>query len=110
MFSPFADRYSHARSGSYLREKSSGYYSASAYFVSMVLTDVLFLRLVPPVLLSSVMYWMCGLHPGTSHFLWFTALLVFTAFTGQYMCFVFVSVLPVICSAVSICVCLRALT
>jgi len=80
----------------YLREKSSGYFSASAYFVSMVITDVIFLRLIPPVLLSVVMYWMCGLHAGTSHFLWFTFLLVCTAFTGVAICLLISVVTPTV--------------
>lgn len=80
----------------YLREKSSGYFSSSAYFVSLVLTDVIFLRLIPPILLSSVMYWMCGLHAGITHFLWFTGLLVFTSFTGVAICLLISVVTPTV--------------
>lgn len=82
----------------FLRERASGYYSTSAYFVAMVLTDVVFLRLVPPVLLAVILYPMCALHPGITHFFWFASLCVFTCFTGVAFCLL----ISVVTSTVSV--------
>jgi ABC-type multidrug transport system ATPase subunit/ABC-type multidrug transport system permease subunit len=71
----------------YLREKSAGFYSPSAFFASTVFLDILFVRIAPCILLSVNLYWLAGLHPGPSHFFFFTLILVLVslASTGFMM-------------------------
>jgi len=44
------------------RERSNGFYKASAYYVSKLLFDLLPLRVLPPVLCGSTLYYMVGLN------------------------------------------------
>ena len=48
----------------FMRERSSGCYQTFAYFIAVVLFDILPLRLLPPALFSIVSYPMIGLRAG----------------------------------------------
>jgi len=45
-----------------VRERSNGFYKASAYYVSKLLFDLIPLRFLPPVLCGSILYYMVGLN------------------------------------------------
>ncbi|RKP20052.1 hypothetical protein ROZALSC1DRAFT_8602, partial [Rozella allomycis CSF55] len=47
----------------FTRERSNGFYSPSAYFVTKILFDIIPLRTVPPLLFGSIVYYMVGLYP-----------------------------------------------
>jgi ABC-type multidrug transport system permease subunit len=71
----------------FVRERNAGYYSVGSFFLSVTLTDLIPLRLIPPVLMSCSMYWLIGLHSGPMHFVWFALLLVLTAFCSTSIVF-----------------------
>ncbi|QLL32138.1 hypothetical protein HG536_0C03060 [Torulaspora globosa] len=60
----------------FIKERSNNYYSPAAYFISKVLSDVLPLRVVPPVLLALVVYPLVGLNMKGQAFLIFIGVLV----------------------------------
>ncbi|KAJ1560947.1 hypothetical protein HK405_005440 [Cladochytrium tenue] len=69
----------------FLRERSNGFYGASAFYCARLLADVVPLRLLPALLLGCVAYPMVGLAPGADHFGKFIGLLlVFSAETGLF--------------------------
>jgi len=60
----------------FLRERSSGYYSPTAWLLSRFIFDVVPLRLVPTIIVSSVTYWMARLAPHPANFFKFLFILV----------------------------------
>ncbi|TFK45642.1 hypothetical protein OE88DRAFT_1669039 [Heliocybe sulcata] len=60
----------------FLRERSSGYYSPTAWLLSRFIFDVVPLRLVPTIIVSSVTYWMAGLAHHPANFFKFLFILV----------------------------------
>ncbi|KAI0121076.1 ABC transporter-like protein [Xylariales sp. AK1849] len=62
----------------FVRERANGYYSPITYFVAKVAFDIIPLRIIPPILMGSIIYPMTGLIPDASHF--FTFLLVLVLF------------------------------
>jgi hypothetical protein len=53
-----------------LRDRASGHYSASAYYVAKVISEWLW-RLPFPLIFSIIVYWMIGLRAGAGHFFLF---------------------------------------
>jgi ABC-type multidrug transport system ATPase subunit/ABC-type multidrug transport system permease subunit len=60
----------------FLRERSSFYYSPTAWLLSRFLFDVVPLRLIPTIIVSTITYWMAGLAPDAAHFFKFLLILV----------------------------------
>eukprot|EP00210_Caulerpa_lentillifera_P005025 g4799.t1 len=61
------------------RERGNGVYGASAYFLSVLLFDLIPLRVLPPMFFSVLSYWMIDLHSGCALcILWFTLIVVLT--------------------------------
>ncbi|KAL4251686.1 ATP-binding cassette subfamily G transporter, partial [Pleurotus pulmonarius] len=60
----------------FLRERSSSYYSPSAWLLSRFLFDVIPLRIIPTIIVSTITYWMAGLAPDAEHFFKFLFILV----------------------------------
>lgn len=61
------------------RERGNGVYGASAYFLSVLLFDLIPLRVLPPMFFAIFSYWMIGLHEGCALcVLWFTLIVVLT--------------------------------
>ncbi|GMM54940.1 putative ATP-dependent permease [Maudiozyma humilis] len=52
----------------FLKERSNNYYTPLAYYASKVLSDVLPLRVIPPILMVIVVYPLAGLNMGDSAF------------------------------------------
>ncbi|KAI8064852.1 P-loop containing nucleoside triphosphate hydrolase protein [Gilbertella persicaria] len=73
----------------FMRERENGYYSPGAYFVAKVLFDIIPLRVVPPLVMGSVSYYMIGLN--TSFVIFGKFLLVLVLFNlaaaGLCLCF-----------------------
>jgi ABC-type multidrug transport system permease subunit len=72
----------------FVRERSNGVYSAWAYYFSKIMFDVVPLRVVPPVIMASIMYWMVGLRPEVEAFLWFVGVLVLFNVVCGGICFI----------------------
>lgn len=60
----------------FIKERSNNYYSPLAYFISKILSDVLPLRVVPPVLLALVVYPLVGLNMANHAFFKFIGVLI----------------------------------
>lgn len=73
----------------FMRERENGYYSPASYFVAKVLFDVVPLRVIPPLVMGSVNYYMIGLNPALPVFGKFLLVLVLfnLAAAGLCLCF-----------------------
>ncbi|KAI0737947.1 ABC transporter [Daedaleopsis nitida] len=60
----------------FLRERSAGYYSPSTWLLSRVIFDVVPLRIIPTIIVSTITYWMAGLAHDAAHFFKFLLILV----------------------------------
>ncbi|CUS21012.1 LAQU0S02e03730g1_1 [Lachancea quebecensis] len=60
----------------FLKERSNNYYSPMAYYISKILSDVLPLRVIPPILLALVVYPTVGLNMNNNAFFKFVLILV----------------------------------
>jgi len=78
----------------FLRERSNGMYRTSAYFTAKTLCDVIPMRIVPPILLGGITYYMVGLRPGLSHFLWYLLALVLVSLVAGALCLAIGSAIP----------------
>jgi hypothetical protein len=76
-----------------LRHRANGYYSPLAYFLSKVLFDILPLRIIPSIILGSIVYGMVGLVPNLTEFWKFLLTLVlFNLATASVVFFISVAV------------------
>ncbi|XBW38381.1 hypothetical protein QEN19_003968 [Hanseniaspora menglaensis] len=55
----------------FLKERSNNYYHPSAYYVSKIISDIVPLRLIPPILLSVIVYPLVGLNMGDGQPIYF---------------------------------------
>ncbi|KAJ7272947.1 hypothetical protein C8J57DRAFT_1178602 [Mycena rebaudengoi] len=60
----------------FLRERSSSYYSPAAWLLSRVFFDVLPLRIIPTIIVSTITYWMAGLAHDPAHYFKFLFILI----------------------------------
>ncbi|KAG4430218.1 hypothetical protein IFR05_014304 [Cadophora sp. M221] len=70
----------------FVRERANGYYSPITYFAAKVLFDVVPLRIIPPIIMGSIIYPMTGLVPDWSHFLKFILVLVLFNLAAAGIC------------------------
>ena len=65
------------------RERGNGVYGASAYFLSVLLFDLIPLRVLPPMFFSIISYWLMDLHSGCALcILWFTLVAPFFSYAS----------------------------
>ncbi|KAL1249214.1 hypothetical protein QQF64_020219 [Cirrhinus molitorella] len=69
----------------FVHEYISGYYRVSVYFLSKILSDVLFLRTIPGIIFSCVVYWMIGLKSTPEAFFTFLFSVVLVSYTATSM-------------------------
>ncbi|KAF9484945.1 hypothetical protein BDN70DRAFT_871937 [Pholiota conissans] len=60
----------------FLRERSSSYYSPVTWLLSRFFFDMIPLRLIPTIIVSTITYWMAGLAPEAVNFFKFLLILV----------------------------------
>ncbi|KAG6052020.1 hypothetical protein E4U33_000572 [Claviceps sp. LM78 group G4] len=70
----------------FLRERANGYYSPITYFTAKVLFDIIPLRIMPPILMGSIIYPMTGLVPDFFHFFIFMLVLVLFNLAAASIC------------------------
>jgi ABC-type multidrug transport system ATPase subunit/ABC-type multidrug transport system permease subunit len=70
----------------FVRERANGYYSPATYFVAKVLFDIVPLRIIPPILMGSIIYPMTGLVPDAAHFFKFMLVLVLFNLAAAAIC------------------------
>ncbi|XP_073679192.1 broad substrate specificity ATP-binding cassette transporter ABCG2-like isoform X2 [Garra rufa] len=71
----------------FVHEYTSGYYRVSVYFLSKILSDVLFLRTIPGIIFSCVVYWMIGLKSTPEAFFIFLFSIILVSYTATSMAF-----------------------
>ncbi|KAG7453130.1 ABC transporter [Guyanagaster necrorhizus] len=59
----------------FLRERSSSYYSPTTWLLSRFLFDVIPLRVIPTIVVSTITYWMAGLAGDAAHYFKFLLIL-----------------------------------
>ncbi|KAG1461845.1 hypothetical protein G6F56_005636 [Rhizopus delemar] len=70
----------------FARERANGYYSPTTYFLSKILFDIIPLRVVPPLMMALISYYMVGLVEGVNEFFKFLLVLVLFNLTAAALC------------------------
>ena len=70
----------------FVRERANGYYSPITYFLAKVLFDIVPLRIIPPIIMGSIVYPMTGLVPDGPHFFKFILVLVLFNLAAAGIC------------------------
>jgi ABC-type multidrug transport system permease subunit len=70
----------------FVRERANGYYHPITYFAAKVLFDIVPLRIIPSILLGSIIYPMTGLYAETGKFFIFMLVLVLFNFAAAGIC------------------------
>jgi len=71
----------------FYRERAARYYTTLPYYLSKLGTDLLPLRMLPPVLFACISYWPMGLKPDYDSFLFFIYCLILTNLVATAACF-----------------------
>ncbi|KAF2068334.1 hypothetical protein CYY_010340, partial [Polysphondylium violaceum] len=78
----------------FIRERANGHYRTSSYFLAKVISDIIPMRVIPPILLGSICYYMIGFRSGILHFIYFLISLVLTSTTASSMCMAISTISP----------------
>ncbi|UZP33910.1 hypothetical protein NXS19_001726 [Fusarium pseudograminearum] len=70
----------------FVRERANGYYAPATYFAAKVLFDIIPLRIIPPILMGSIIYPMTGLVADSTHFFNFILVLVLFNMAAAAVC------------------------
>ena len=70
----------------FVRERANGYYAPATYFAAKVLFDIIPLRIIPPILMGSIVYPMTGLVPDADHFFKFLLVLILFNLAAAAIC------------------------
>ncbi|SCV68407.1 BQ2448_528 [Microbotryum intermedium] len=77
----------------FLRERANGYYSPVSWLASRLVFDLVPLRIIPILIVSSIVYWMVGLTPDATHFFKYLLLLVLYNMTTAVLNFLLAAVI-----------------
>ena len=67
-------------------ERAGGYYSVGSYFLAKVMSDILFLRALPPLLFALIFYWCAGFGHDVEKFVLFALILALTSIVYGLIC------------------------
>lgn len=70
----------------FVRERANGYYSPITYFIAKVVFDIIPLRILPPVIMGSILYPMTGLRAEAPLFFKFILILVLFNLAAAAIC------------------------
>ncbi|TGZ85245.1 hypothetical protein EX30DRAFT_337635 [Ascodesmis nigricans] len=70
----------------FLRERANGYYAPITYFTAKVMFDIVPLRIIPPIIMGTILYPMAGLVPEWPEFLKFILVLVLFNLAAAAIC------------------------
>lgn len=70
----------------FIRERANGYYSPITYFLAKVVFDIVPLRIIPPIIMGSIVYPMTGLVADGPHFFKFILVLVLFNLAAAGIC------------------------
>jgi ABC-type multidrug transport system ATPase subunit/ABC-type multidrug transport system permease subunit len=82
----------------FVRERANGYYRPTAYFISKTLFDIIPLRIIPPIIMGSIAYWLIGLRTEFTHFLWFLLIMVLFNIVSGALCIAIGAIAPSVAS------------
>eukprot|EP01113_Clastostelium_recurvatum_P019864 TRINITY_DN2352_c0_g1_i2.p1 TRINITY_DN2352_c0_g1~~TRINITY_DN2352_c0_g1_i2.p1 ORF type:complete len:993 (+),score=221.18 TRINITY_DN2352_c0_g1_i2:230-3208(+) len=80
----------------FLRERATGCYRTSSYFLSKAISDMVPMRFIPPLLTGAICYYMIGFRPDLVHFVIFIVSLVLISMTSTAMCMAISAVTPAV--------------
>ncbi|KAG2181138.1 hypothetical protein INT43_008720 [Umbelopsis isabellina] len=83
----------------FMRERENGYYSPASYFTAKVLFDIIPLRILPPLAMGSVSYYMIGLNPNIYVFMKFLMVLVLFNLVSAAVCLCFATAFKSVATA-----------
>ncbi|NXC19097.1 ABCG2 protein, partial [Corythaeola cristata] len=69
----------------FVHQYTSGYYRVSAYFLALMIGDLLPMRTAPAIVFSCVSYWMIGYQPAAGHFFFYMLTLALVSYTATAM-------------------------
>ncbi|NXK14782.1 ABCG2 protein, partial [Herpetotheres cachinnans] len=69
----------------FVHQYTSGYYRVSAYFLALMIGDLLPMRTAPAIIFSCISYWMIGYQAVTGRFFFFMLTLVLVSYTATAM-------------------------
>uniref|UniRef100_A0A8C9EHG6 ABC transporter domain-containing protein n=1 Tax=Pavo cristatus TaxID=9049 RepID=A0A8C9EHG6_PAVCR len=69
----------------FVHQYTSGYYRVSAYFLALMLGDLLPMRTAPAIIFSCITYWMIGFQAVAGRFFFFMLALVMVSYTATAM-------------------------
>ncbi|NWH75622.1 ABCG2 protein, partial [Piaya cayana] len=69
----------------FVHQYTSGYYRVSAYFLALMIGDLLPMRTAPAIIFSCISYWMIGYQAVTGRFFFFMLSLVLVSYTATAM-------------------------
>ncbi|XP_009874487.1 PREDICTED: ATP-binding cassette sub-family G member 2-like [Apaloderma vittatum] len=69
----------------FVHQYTSGYYRVSAYFLALMIGDLLPMRTAPAIIFSCISYWMIGYQAVTGRFFFFMLTLVMVSYTATAM-------------------------
>lgn len=70
----------------FVRERANGYYAPITYFLAKVIFDIVPLRIIPPIIMGSIIYPMTGLVPDWDHYFKFILVLVLFNLAAAGIC------------------------
>jgi len=71
----------------FVHERTSGYYSTSAYFVSKLFCDMVPVRVIPTIIFATACYFMTGLQKDVDKYFHFIAICVLQSMVSASLCF-----------------------
>jgi len=78
----------------FVRERANGMYRTTSYFIAKALCDIIPMRILPPLILGSIIYYMIGYQIGWKHVLIFEGILVLVSLVSATMALAISSVTP----------------
>ena len=78
----------------FLHERSNGCYRSSTYYISKLICDLIPLRILPPLILATITYYMIGLREGVEHFVWMAFILVLVNVNATALCMAIGAIVP----------------
>ncbi|KFP59313.1 ATP-binding cassette sub-family G member 2, partial [Cariama cristata] len=69
----------------FIHQYTSGYYRVSAYFLALMIGDLLPMRTAPAIIFSCISYWMIGYQAVASRFFFFMLTLLLVSYTATAM-------------------------
>ena len=70
----------------FVRERANGYYAPITYFIAKIIFDIVPLRIIPPIIMGSIVYPMTGLVADAPHFFKFILILVLFNLAAAGIC------------------------